>query len=260
MLPDSEEYYKPYNETQIYDIIQLLAELDMPLYQYPNIVTKEYQSQFLHALTFSVVSILVRQEDNNMIVNDLVRPLFDLHSPIKSLKNVSTHFARFISQLPPNISYKFFVETMKNNLNLLALETLKKLLEYASIDVLKQAFCSSLDLIDHDATKLIAYISITFPNILRLKDEQEVASRFLGGLLESIDEKSPVSIQEIVVDIVGFVYLVNKLYKYRTFLISSAKHLEPDLKSSLAFSLDLDLVENSLAQQAPIKNYDFIGK
>ncbi|OHT15776.1 hypothetical protein TRFO_13763 [Tritrichomonas foetus] len=241
LLPDANELYlSPYQNHTIQEIIhniQIHRKINL---HDPNVIYKEQISPFRHALTFSTISILLRNEPVHQIVFDFVEPLYEPFQ-LKCNQNVLYSISRLLEYMPATIAIGVFNTIIQKEVYVLPLNILRVFMALTTIDVFKKICESGCDLIKQNDNRLTAFLYAIMPNFSRLKNDEDVATKFLCGLLENVNAKTPRSLQENVIDAVGMVYVMLRLNKKRAALINSAKHFTPELKAIIASSLDIDI-------------------
>ena len=239
-LPSTKDCFVPQGSNQVREMMRQLSGTGISLNQDPSVIEKEYQSSSRRLETYYVICLLLGNASVNDLVDQLIVPFFDRRFLLKDKTVAFESMARMIADMPKEIGISFIQKVMSRPLTKDILTTLRLIVVHAPLDMFRDVCGMTKLLIHQDKSKLRPFMSVIMPNINRLKSDEETATRFLCGLLESVDSSMPIELQESVIDAVGLVYVMYKLHKSRTQLISAAKQFSPELKAIIASSLDVD--------------------
>lgn len=240
-LPNADELYLSANKGyKIVDIIKLIQNTKVDYQQTPDVIKREYISSQKLNIIFSAVSILVRNDNVQTIVSEIVEPIYQQYL-LNCSPSALYSFAMLLYYMPMSIILGIFTEVMKHRVFISALDILKYYLVFAPINIFKKICESATDFIKSDDIKLRSFMYIVIPSFCRLQQDEEVATKLLCGLLENVSPKTSRSLQENVIDVVGMIYVMLKLHKKRASLINSSKNFSPDLKAIIASSLDIEI-------------------
>ena len=239
-LPSTKDCYVRQDANQVREMMRKLSGTGISLNQDPSVIEKEYQSSSRRLETYYVICLLLGNASVDALVDQLIVPFFDRRFLLKDKTIAFESMARMIADMPKEIGISFIKQVMSRPLTKDILTTLRLIVVHAPLDMFRDVCGMTSVLIHQDQSKLRPFMSVIMPNINRLKSDEETATRFLCGLLESVDSSMPIELQESVIDAVGLVYVMYKLHKSRTQLISAAKQFSPELKAIIASSLDVD--------------------
>jgi hypothetical protein len=239
-LPDADRFFFPQSPTQMEQIMTLVERSDMWFEQDPDTVVRENQSQSRHLRLFSIVSLLLRDDTHAGLLSVLLRPFKDFDFHIERKEASCGSLARLIGGLPSKIAFDFFQAMMEGPFPVFALTSLRYMMVFVAIDVLKQIGERAKELLNHDDKRLAPFMYIMMPAFSRLGSDDETAKTFLCGLLETVGPTTPIQLQERVIDAVGFVYVTFRMVKHRVELIRAARDFCDELKAIIPGSLDLE--------------------
>lgn len=213
--------------------------------QNPDVMQNEYNSRVWHISAFAAIAIMLRREERSVVIRNLLLPVFDLSRPWFNRESQCYSLARIVSMLPSEFGYDFVIGLLSKPTCEIALNTARLFLVYSKLDVYERICNDSLEIIHGNEITLQSYMIVILPSFERLKSDDNVATKLLCGLLESVSPSIPRSLQENVIDAVSLVYVTLKLERSRTSLINSSKAFPPELRAIIASSLDLDLASRT---------------
>lgn len=239
MLPYSSELYlSPSKGYSIRDALKAVTENPIRKIA-PDTITQEINSYQKRIFYLASISILVRHDPIQDIINGLVEPLYEPFFA-KHQENLYYQIPLFLNHLPSCISYRIIRSIIHHQLYSLPLNILNGYLTISPIDVFQKVCESCHELIGSDGIRLRKFLVIVMPNFTRLRQNQEIATSLACGLFESVNSETERQLQETVIDTVGILYIMLKLHKKRTQLINAAQHFIPELKTIIASSFDIE--------------------
>jgi hypothetical protein len=252
-LPDAERYFVPEGPDQVRRMMVLLGASDLHLEQDPAFLTREAQSQLRYVKMWCLIALLVRN-DSAAIVSDLLKPFRTFEYGIEKKEKSCAALAMVIGSLPQPLAFGFFKEMMGQPFHEFTLVALRYFMAFISIDVLRQICEKSGELLARDDKRLSPFMFVVLPVFNRLASDDETTKNLLVGLLETVNQGTPIQLQERVIDAVGLVYVVFRLAKHRADLIRAARDFADELKAIIPSSLDVDFdFDRSQEQQLRTK-------
>lgn len=224
--------------------IRLLTKYFDDIHRDPKHINHEYQSSYYYVLAFSTCQILTSSLTNKEVVDQLYKPVYERNIIWNDRDMNCKVAAHLASCLSPEIAIKFFHHIIKLKKSPLYTDIGRIFLVYAPIDVFTQIALDSQKLIKGDTYRLIEYVRAIMPTYLRLSGDEATATTMLSGILESINDYSPVWLQEQVIDITGLLYESLRLQKSRATFIKSSRHFKPNLRQIIASSLSIAVIPN----------------
>jgi hypothetical protein len=238
-LPHADRYFLT-EPDQMRDIIRRINQAELWMHQGPEILLREIQSEKQYGMRMLMSSVLLFDWDPMAIVCEFLRPFREFQYVLTKREAFCNELAGIVGHMPAEIAYPFFREVMSVPLHDFIVRSMRVFLIYCSLDVFQRICINASDLLAHDDQRLLPFMLMIMPNFERFSGDEEVATKLLCGLLETVGSSTPIRLQERVMDAVGLIYVVFKMHKSRTRLINAAKNFAPDLKTMIASSLDIE--------------------
>jgi hypothetical protein len=218
-----------------FEIAERLLEIDATD---PDVLAQEFSSPYLHAHTFAVCSLLLSSRTSEAIANELVSPIFDLSKTWPNRDRACLALARVAASLSVDIGYAYFEALIGGQCGEMAVKSGHCFILNIGTTLLKNIAVNGQTLIGGDVRKLDYYVRLFTPGFQKLEGAPAEAVAVLAGLLDSLSESTPKSLQETVVDVVSTVYWDLNLEKSKARLLKSAANLDPDLAMVLGFAFE----------------------
>jgi hypothetical protein len=237
-LPDADTLFIT-GEDRIYRLVNGMVDRERQLLREPDVITREYLSPFRHAHAFAHCSLSLSVYDDSQIASLLVEPLFNMSRAWRDKEAACLCLARLAASMCHDIAFQFFQLIMARPPGKLALAAARLFVARARITVLRKICLTGADAINGDSIRLDYFMRIIVPSYHRLRGSDGTAASLLCALLQSVNARTPRTLQETVLDVVSFVYIKLKLAPARTALITAAANFLPDLKALIPLSLEL---------------------
>jgi hypothetical protein len=186
-----------------------------------------------------LIGLLVRNNSAE-ILRDLLEPFHNFEYNIENKEKSCTTLVIVIGSLPHPLAFGFFKEMMRQPFHQFTLAALRHFMVFISIDVLREICEKSGEILARDDKRLSPFMFVVLPVLNRLVGDDEMAKNLLVGLLETVNQGTPIQLQERVIDAVGLVYVMFRLAKHRADLIRAARDFADQLKAIIPSSLDVD--------------------
>jgi hypothetical protein len=249
-LPEAEKYFVAEGPDQVRRMMVLLWDSELYLKQDPTFLTREAQSQLSYVKMWCLIGLLVRN-DSVDIARDLLEPFHNFEYHIDNKEKGCKALAMVIGSLPQPLAFGFFKEMMKRPFHQFTLAALRHFMVFISIDVFRHICEKSGEILARDDKRLSPFMFVVLPVLDRLVGDDETTKNLLVGLLETVNQGTPIQLQERVIDAVGLVYVMFRLAKYRADLIRAARDFADQLKVIIPSSLDVDFDFDRSQEQQP---------
>jgi hypothetical protein len=238
-LPDADTYCV--NEpSDIKRIVASLMKTRFWVHQGPEILLREIQSESRYGGLMFMSSVLLSDWSSQTIVHEFLRPFIEFAYVVEKRERFCKQLAILVSRAPYEIAYAFFREIMMIPLHDFVVRSMRLFLVFCSLEIFQQICVSAGELLRQDDRKLSPFMLMMMPNFERMNADDELATKFMCGLLETVGSSTPIRLQENVIDAIGLMYVAFKLHKSRARIINAAKNFAPSLKSIIASSLDVE--------------------
>jgi hypothetical protein len=226
--------------SEIKAVIERVRGTAFWLSQEADVLLKETQRENDFASRIFIASILLTDLSPQGIVSEFLRPFTEFEYLLEDREQFGVEFAGIVAHLPSEIGYMFFREMMTIPFHDFVLRSVRFFLMMCPMDVLRRICTTTAQFLNEDDRKLSPVMLAMMPNFERMATDEDMATKFLCGLLETVKPSTPIRLQETVIDAVGLIYVTFKLHKSRTALITAAKNFAPQLKTIIASSLDVE--------------------
>ena len=239
-LPYANEYFIPLSQDATYRITKTIVPNpgDIILTS-PDIISHEYQSLVDHVIAFALCSIMLSTLEISQIIKHLLEPNTNLCRPWENRNECCLVIAKLTTGLSFDIAYQYFLSLLDLPCCETSVSCGQMVLMCCNIDLYQTVCKNCKSIIKLDANRLDYFIHIVMPSIRRLHSDDATVISFLCGILESIDDKTKDELKETVIDAVGLVYIKMELFKYRSTLIGSIRHLDPVFRAMIASTLEV---------------------
>lgn len=234
-----------------YNIIDELVALQMTYLIDSDCL--QYGSQYKQKQRYCIAAILLSGLSASELIDQLMKPIYGINRFWKNREKSARLVAYLAAHLPESISFLFFTGVMNRKRHEISILAARTFLVHAPLKVFLRVVNNTKEIIEGDIDKLILFMDIIMPTFTRLKGDEESAIKMLCGLLKTVNDQTPIEIQEHVLDSVGWVYTMLGLEKYRPQLINSS-NFSPEIRGYIASSLDID-VNSKYREESNIK-YD----
>lgn len=249
-IPQANEYLVPDGPEMAKQIGTKLHEIEKTVQQDPEVIVREYQSQFDHMKAFSVCAILLSNKTSQNIIEELVAQICDVMKSWPERELCCNCLMRVIAELPHDICIQFFTAVCQKTISPIVMKAMRIFLTYVTLEVFKEICFNLKGIIAGDSQRLSDCLQILMSNFMRLKGDPSAATAMLCGFLENVSTSTPKDLQEEVIDAVGLTYITLKLHKSRPTLINASSRFPPEMKAIIASSLDINSPSKS-ADTAP---------
>jgi hypothetical protein len=221
------------------DIVRLHQRKSKEFFRPSEVMMSEYMCAPFHILHFGLCSILLSDRTDEQIVEELVRPVFDLTQICEHRDKACQVAAEIAGSMTTNIGELFWRALMKRPHSRVGVSCARKFLVYARIDVFLDIALKSRELIGGDSAKIVAYVKAMTPSVPRLKGAEGVGTEMLCGWLTSLTDEVAKDVQEMVVDAFVLVYMSLKLQGHQIALTKamSAQNFPEDMRFIITASM-----------------------
>jgi hypothetical protein len=243
-MPFADRYYIERGDDQIRRMLPLFTGADVCYRQDPVVAFREIPSELDFTTAFCTVAILLRGSGDEavaQIIADLAEPFEDAMCVLEDRRGTCCNFIGMVAMLPMKISEAFFECMIDRASNMFILDCLRRFLVFAPVGLLCKICEDTERMIGGEDRKLHPFMFAVMPSIYRLVTAEESTARLACGLLASVRQSTPFTLQESVIDCAGFLYVTFKLSNSRTEFINASRLFVPQLKAIIASSLDVDL-------------------
>ncbi|EAX94914.1 hypothetical protein TVAG_382990 [Trichomonas vaginalis G3] len=238
-IPNAQEYLVPDGPEMAKQIGTKLHEIEETVQQDPEVIVREYQSQFDHMKAFSVCAILLSNKTCDAIVDELINQIVDVMHSWPERELCCNCLMRVIAELPHDICTSFFTAAVHKSVSPIILKAMRIFMTYVTLEVFRDICYNLKQIISGDPSRLSVCLQIMMSNFMRLKGDSAAATSMLCGFLENVSLSTPKDLQEEVIDAVGLTYITLKLHKSRPVLINASSRFPPEMKSIIASSLEI---------------------
>ena len=221
-------------------IAELLSQADKFYPFDPESLHEEYLSRYFQLKSYSICSLLLYDYNPSKILEDLLSPTKEVFQVWPDRLNCIKIISRVAAAMPEKICWDYFTSLFNMTVSEFNLGALKSFLIFAPLEIYIKIASSPKDFIQYKEDKLFLYLALMMPNYIRLEGNQEVATKFVCGILESVTRRTKREYQDMVIDAVTFMYTSLRLQKSRTAIINAAAEFPPDLRTLIATSLETD--------------------
>lgn len=248
-LPDSEDF----RQEHVYQFADRLVAAENPKVFDPDTMMREFTSPYLFEQALFRAFILLSPQSDKDIMEYLTKPIYEVRL-WKHRNECVQCLAKLAATMSSNILYEYYRKLMANDPCDLSVVAGRIFLAMIRIDIFESILDSCSASILRNSDKLDFFMRIALPSFHRLHGNFSCAKDFLCGLMVSVTDQTPRSLQEAVIDAVGLIYMKLKLFDYRKEIINSASAFSPDLKSVIACSLDPDVAKQSGGELFKVKD------
>ncbi|OHT14858.1 hypothetical protein TRFO_14828 [Tritrichomonas foetus] len=205
----------------------------------PDVINHEYQSIFEHILSFAACSVMLSNKSNDQIAESLTYTIVNICVPHYDRDDSCLAIGRLATRLNYEISYAYFLKMMDIPFCEISKSCAQMFLMCCTIDLYREICNNCAQIIRSEDDRLDHFIQMIMPSFTRLHGDEATTITFLCGILESVTDKTPDELKEVVVDAVGLVYIKMNLFKSRSTLIGASRKFDPFFREIIASTLEV---------------------
>ncbi|KAK8885597.1 hypothetical protein M9Y10_041047 [Tritrichomonas musculus] len=238
--PDSKNFFIT-GKDMTFKATSILIDNEISMFQNPDVIVRPWKSIIKSLLAYIIPAFILGTEDEKSLIDALLLPVFDTSHYWKQRMKQSEFTAMIASQMPLSIGKQYLAKLISKSNCAIAIKTARCFLLYSDLDIYREISRNSLKVIDNDDVMLKSYLYIVLPSYNRLIKDEETSSSLLCGIMQNVKISTPRKLQETIIDLVVLIYIKLKLKRSRGKLINASSMFPPDLRTTFASSLDIEL-------------------
>ena len=237
-LRDAKKYFI-IGEDMVFKNTTLFIESETTTFQDPETIQNSYKPFLRYVYHFVFSAFILSFPDKHTLVESLIYPVFDTTHAWKDRCKHCFYTAIIAAHMPTDIGFDFVMKLLDYPHCNIAIETIRCFFAHSELKVYRKVCKLSYEIIRMDDDRLETYLNCILINYGRLEKDEEVATQMLCGILQSVKDTTPRTLQELVIDLIGLLYSSLDLQKSRGKLINASTKFPPELRTIIASSLDI---------------------
>jgi hypothetical protein len=220
------------------EIADILISREQQVIQPPDVFLQEYFSPYEHAYTFSLCSLSF--VESGKLGLSLAKPLATSGGVWERREDAAIALAKLAAGLSDDTGYRYFELMLGSLVHDVAVKAGQTFIMSIGTRLLSRIATSAASLIGKSDSRLTLYTEVMIVGFPRLFGALNECGEMIVGLLESAQS---VRVQEIVVDLVGILFVELGLWEMRQHVLEAGKRLSPQLRQVLEYSVHKDLLD-----------------